>query len=100
MYDDLLGKKDAVTEVKEDPIVSESISFNWDPVTFVDLIGYNVYYKEEKDPGSFKKIDVGNKTSITVKGLKPKTTYKFCVSAYSKNLESGMSNELTHTTRG
>jgi hypothetical protein len=68
-----------------------SVTLNWRPVAAADLAGYLIYYGEATGEyfGSAaaagpSPIDVGNRTSFTVDGLRNGTLYFFAVAAYDR----------------
>ncbi|MBN1569551.1 MAG: fibronectin type III domain-containing protein [Acidobacteria bacterium] len=74
------------------------VKLAWDPNTEPELKGYRLYYGTAS--GQYKTIlDVGNITTYTIKDL-PAGTYYFAVRAYSADIESAYSNEVSATISG
>ena len=71
-----------------------TVHLSWDENTEEDLAGYRLYYGEES--GEYEKVvEVGNQTTLTLRGLDPETDYYFVVTAYDVNQqESRPSNEV------
>ncbi len=79
--------------------VEGGFTVGWNQNTESDLAGYKIYYGTE--PGNYTMvIDVGLKTSATVKGLTLDAEYYTAVTAYDtwKN-ESGYSIEIMVTAK-
>ena len=70
----------------------------WDPSRSPDVAGYRLYYGPSA--GVYpESIDVGNRTSYLLSGLKPAQTYYIAVAAYdtSRTRQSAYSNEVRVT---
>ncbi|MBN1569652.1 MAG: fibronectin type III domain-containing protein [Acidobacteria bacterium] len=74
------------------------VTLAWDPNTEPELLGYRLSYGTAS--GSYDThVDVGNVTTHTVSGLLA-GTYYFAVKAYSADMESAYSNEVSATVSG
>ena len=79
-------------------LYAAQVSLAWDPVTDPDVVGYKVYYGTESQSYPYN-INAGNNTTFTFSNLQDGPTYYFAVTAYNaSNMESGYSNEVTHST--
>lgn len=87
-----------VTALKKKNVKKNSISLTWKKQANVK--GYRIYqYKK----GGYKKIKEVTGNSVTIKGLKKKTSYKFKVKSYvkvsGKSIESNFSSEIKVKTK-
>ncbi|MBN1569650.1 MAG: fibronectin type III domain-containing protein, partial [Acidobacteria bacterium] len=71
------------------------ITLAWDPNTEPELLGYRLSYGAASGQYSTH-VDVGNVTTHKVSSL-PSGTYYFAVKAYSADMESAFSNEVSAT---
>lgn len=82
------------------PLVSQAarqVTLAWDPSSDSSVLGYKLHYGTA--PGQYGAvIDVGPMTTATVANLTAGTEYYFAVTAYSSNIESSPSNEITYQT--
>ncbi|MDE6182448.1 MAG: fibronectin type III domain-containing protein, partial [Eubacteriales bacterium] len=67
---------------------NESVTLSWREVP--NVTGYKVYYGESED--NLNKVEVTDKTTVTIDGLKNLTTYYFQVSATSEGWEGQKSD--------
>jgi len=75
--------------------LASTVTVKWDAVNQPKVIGYRVHYGPAR--GSYQySVDVGNITSCTISGLKEGTKYYFAATAYTKNIESDYSHEISH----
>ena len=77
---------------------SHSVKLAWDANSEPDLAKYRVYWGLESGTPT-ESLDVGTATAATIADLDDGTTYFFTVTAINEaGLESGPSNEVSHTT--
>ncbi|MGA2223359.1 MAG: fibronectin type III domain-containing protein, partial [Syntrophobacteraceae bacterium] len=72
---------------------SAQVTIAWNPSTDPSTIGYKVYYGNQSRNYPWV-IDAGANLSHTVTGLSSSQAYYFAVTAYTKDAESGFSQEL------
>ena len=74
---------------------ADDVDASWDPNSESDLAGYRIYYGTQS--GSYNtNVDVGNATSVEIKGLQTNTTYYFVATAYDvAGNESTFSQEVS-----
>lgn len=76
------------------------VTLLWNPVTEIDLAGYEIYYGTEsgayfgEEKALSSPIDVGNKTSYTVENLQNGKLYFFTVVAYDKSYKQMGENDF------
>jgi hypothetical protein len=76
----------------------EAVIVNWNPNPEPDIAGYTVYLGTSSGAYSSSQ-NVIDKTSATVSGLTPSTTYYFSIQAYNTaGLTSELSDEISFTT--
>ncbi|MCP4252190.1 MAG: fibronectin type III domain-containing protein [Candidatus Scalindua sp.] len=75
---------------------SGQVALSWDPNTENNVVGYRIYYGDSS--GNYgSNVDVGNRTSYTIKDMEIGKTYYFVVTAYNTGgIESGNSAEVSH----
>jgi hypothetical protein len=79
---------------------SQSVSLAWDASPDTNVIGYFLYC-EDTSNNDFRILNVTNKTTVAVSGLKEGLTYTFVVTAYDRDgLESDPSAEVTYIVPG
>lgn len=76
------------------PVYAFDLTLAWDPNTEPDLAGYKIYIGYSSRQYSWA-LDVGNRTTGTLKNLEPETVYYITLTAYnSQGIESNFSNEV------
>ena len=75
---------------------SAQVTLSWDPNKEDNIAGYKIYYGNSS--GNYgSNIDVGNRTSYTIKDLETAKIYYFIVTVYNTNgSESSYSAEVSH----
>lgn len=97
------GKISEQTQATSTEATGEA-KLSWNANKELTIAGYRIYYgttprKEQCPPGGYPdKVDVGNKTTYTITGLKKKETYYFSTTSYNKGgKESCFSAEVKKT---
>ena len=77
-------------------IYSAQVTLSWDTNKEKNIAGYKMYYGNSSRNYS-SNVDVGNRTSYTIKDLESDKTYYFVVTAFNTNgSESSYSAEVSH----
>ena len=80
------------------PVYSAQLTLAWDPNTYPDFAGYNLFYGYASRDYVFS-VDVGNQTQYTIPDLEDGKTYFFAATTYNTaQVESDYSEEVTYTT--
>ncbi|HEY9171241.1 MAG TPA: fibronectin type III domain-containing protein, partial [Verrucomicrobiae bacterium] len=76
------------------------VTLEWDPSPDAWVAGYAIHYGTAS--GNYTvRVDVGNRTSVTLSNLAPGVTYYFVATAYAADgQESLPSNEVAYTVPG
>ncbi len=94
LHDSYQALKDGLVLVSN--VDSGQVTLSWDPATENTVIGYKIYYGSSS--GNYgTNVDVGSRTSYTIKDLENGKMYYFVVTAYNTGgVESSYSAEVSH----